>query len=71
MGKPQTQRAKVTYPAGKPTPSVESRYQVSWLVSKEWSLESEPRVSFGRKALVKILRGLKATNTFRVRKLEG
>ena len=69
MGKRTTSRAKVTYPAGLPTPSVESQYQVSWLVQKEWSLESELRVSKGRKALVKILRGIKTDNTFRVRKV--
>lgn len=76
MGKPQTQRAKVTYPAGSPTPSVEAQYQVSWLIGDkeggkngQWVNEEQTRTSKGRKALMKTIKGTKTRKTYRVRKV--
>lgn len=80
MGKQEKpKKDKVIRTRREPTPSVESSYQVSWLVGEvneagkrangQWMPEGTTRRSFGRKALVKHLKGLKSVGQFKVRKV--
>lgn len=78
MGKQaKPKKDKVVKTRGEATPSVESEYQVSWLVGEvneegktvngQWVPEDSTVKSFGRKALVKTLKKPKRKNLFRVR----
>lgn len=79
MGKPKAKPAsqKVVRQRREATPSVESEYEVSWLVGEtneeaktvngQWVPEDRLVKSFGRKALVKTLKKPKRKNLFRVR----
>lgn len=78
MGKQaKPKKDKVVRTRREPTPSVESEYQVSWLVGEtneegktvngQWVPEESTRKSFGRKALTRSLRKPKRDNLFRVR----
>lgn len=81
MGKQaKPKKDKVVKTRGEATPSVESEYQVSWLIDEivvvdgvskkttgQWVDEETTRTSRGRKALTKSLKKPRPANLFRVR----